>query len=283
MVIDKPAGWTSHDVVNKIRRITGERSVGHLGTLDPLATGVLPLLIGRATRLARFYGTADKVYEATIRFGFSTTTYDAEGDAAAAAVSVLLDREQLEQALGQFRGPIEQVPPAYSAKKVRGVAAYKLARRDQAVELAAVKVEIYSADLLSVSGDSAELLVHCSSGTYVRSLAHDLGRVIGCGAHLSALRRTSSGDFKVPRTIAQVEADFASDLIAAADLLPGFPKVETDEIITAQIRHGRNFRTNPFQVPQDAKYVKAVSESGELIAIGEAILPNLYHPVVVLS
>ena len=282
-MVDKPAGWTSHDVVNKIRRITGERSVGHLGTLDPLATGVLPLLIGRATRLARFYGTADKVYEATIRFGFATTTYDAEGDATTEAMSVSLDRVELELALARFRGPIEQIPPAFSAKKIRGVAAYKRARRDEVVELAPVKVEVHIAELLSVSGDTAELRVHCSSGTYVRSIAHDLGQVMKCGAHLTALRRTRSGDFDDSRTIAQLEVDFASSLIPAAALLPGMPAVEIDEATTALIRHGRDFRTNPFRVSMDAKYVKAVSEVGELIAIGEAVLPNLYHPVVVLS
>jgi tRNA pseudouridine55 synthase len=241
------------------------------------------LLLGRATRLAKFYGSSDKVYEATVRFGFATTTYDTEGDATTEVVSVILDREQVEGALAQFRGPIEQVPPAFSAKKVRGVAAYKLARRDQIVELAPVSVEIHSLELLRVSDDMAELRVHCSSGTYVRSIAHDLGRVLGCGAHLTALRRTRSGEFQIAHTLEKLEADFASALIPAADLLSEFPKVEMDEIATAQIRHGRDFRTNPFRVPLDARYVKAVSESGELIAIGEALLPNLYHPVVVLS
>ncbi len=201
--MDKPAGWTSHDVVNKIRRIAGERSVGHLGTLDPLATGVLPLLVGRATRLAKFYGSSDKVYEATIRFGFATTTYDTEGDATTDAVSVTLDREQLDGALAQFRGPISQVPPAFSAKKIRGVAAYKLARRDQVVELAPVNVEIHSLELLRVSGDMVELRVHCSSGTYIRSLAHDLGQVLGCGAHLTVLRRTRSGEFETPTRLSK--------------------------------------------------------------------------------
>ncbi len=279
--MDKPAGWTSHDVVNKIRRITGEHSVGHLGTLDPLATGVLPLLLGRATRLAKFYGSSDKVYEATIRFGFATTTYDTEGDATTEAVSVSLDPEQLELALTQFRGGIEQVPPAFSAKKIRGVAAYKLARRDQVVELAPVRVEIHGLELLRVSGDTAELRVHCSSGTYIRSLAHDLGGVLGCGAHLVDLRRTRSGEFQTAHTIEKLETDFASVMIPAAGLLPSFPMVEVDDTAAAQIRHGRDFRTNPFRA-LDAKYVKAVSEIGELIAIGQAVLPNLYHPVVVL-
>jgi tRNA pseudouridine55 synthase len=279
--VDKPAGWTSHDVVNKIRRITGEHSVGHLGTLDPLATGVLPLLLGRATRLAKFYGSSDKVYEATIRFGFATTTYDTEGDATTEAVSVSLDPEQLELALTQFRGGIEQVPPAFSAKKIRGVAAYKLARRDQVVELAPVRVEIHGLELLRVSGDTAELRVHCSSGTYIRSLAHDLGGVLGCGAHLVDLRRTRSGEFQTAHTIEKLETDFASVMIPAAGLLPSFPMVEVDDTAAAQIRHGRDFRTNPFRA-LDAKYVKAVSEIGELIAIGQAVLPNLYHPVVVL-
>lgn len=280
-MVDKPAGWTSHDVVNKIRRISGERSVGHLGTLDPLATGVLPLLLGPATRLARFYGAADKVYEACVRFGFATTTYDSEGDAATDIVAVTLDPHRLEGALAQYRGRIEQIPPAYSAKKVGGVASYKLARRDQAVDLAPVSIEIYSAEILRIDGDSAALRVHCSSGTYVRTLAHDLGRVLGCGAHITALRRTRSGDFTLEqaRTITQLESEL--EIIPAAQLLANFPLVETDGDTSAKIRHGRDFHTNPFLVPIDSKYVKAVSGSGELIAIGEAVLPNLYHPVVV--
>jgi tRNA pseudouridine55 synthase len=238
-------------------------------------------LLGRATRLAKFYGSSDKVYEATIRFGFATTTYDTEGDATTEAVSVSLDPEQLELALTQFRGGIEQVPPAFSAKKIRGVAAYKLARRDQVVELAPVRVEIHGLELLRVSGDTAELRVHCSSGTYIRSLAHDLGGVLGCGAHLVDLRRTRSGEFQTAHTIEKLETDFASVMIPAAGLLPSFPMVEVDDTAAAQIRHGRDFRTNPFRA-LDAKYVKAASESGELIAIGQAVLPNLYHPVVVL-
>ena len=171
--------------------------MGHLGTLDPMATGVLPLLIGPATRLAKFYGQADKIYEARIRFGFATNTYDAEGEPTSEPMDVSLDRDVIERAIDGFRGPISQIPPAFSAKKIRGVPAYKLARQEKAVELAAVDVEIFSLDLLAVEGDEAALRVHCGSGTYIRSLAHDLGRVLGCGAHLAQLRRTKSGDFGI--------------------------------------------------------------------------------------
>jgi tRNA pseudouridine55 synthase len=277
-------------VVNKVRRLAGERSVGHLGTLDPLATGVLPLLIGTATRLARFYGQSDKVYEARVRFGFATDTYDADGEATTEPVDVVLDRELLERALAGFTGRIQQLPPRFSAKKVGGVPSYKLARAKKDVELAPVDVEIFSIDLLDVSGSEAALRVHCGSGTYVRSLAHDLGLVLGCGAHLAELRRTKSGEFSIgaAHTLEELqqwkdESRFEEAVLPAAALLPGFPAVVTDAVTLAQIRHGRDFHTNPFLVKAGSQFVKAVSESGSLVAIGQAVLPNLYHPVVVLA
>ncbi len=289
IVVDKPAEWTSHDVVNKMRRIAGTRKVGHLGTLDPAATGVLPLVIGRATRLAQFYTRNDKVYEGTIHFGHSTDSYDADGVRTSEEVAVSLDRADLEPVLDRFRGSFEQVPPPVSAKKISGRPAYELARKNQEVELAPAPVEVYSLDLLRVKGCEAQVRVHCSAGTYLRSIAHEAGKALGCGAFLKSLRRMASGDFKIEssRTLEELAALGKEDrlgeaLIPAAQLLPEFPSETVDQITAGQIRNGRDFRVSPFQVRHGARYVKAVNSHGDLIAIGEARLPHVYHPVLVL-
>jgi len=289
IVIDKPRDWTSHDVVNKMRRIAGTKKVGHLGTLDPSATGVLPLVIGRATRLAQFYTRNDKVYEGVIHFGYATTTYDAEGEATSPEVPVALDREKLEEVLEQFRGPISQIPPVVSAKKIGGRPAYELARKNVPVEMKPVDVEVYALDVLSVEGCECSVRIHCSSGTYLRSIAHDAGRAMGCGAYLKSLRRTASGDFKIEsaRTLEQLaqmteQGKLGEALIPAAQLLPEFPMELVDAITAGQIRNGRDFRVSPFQTRSGSRYVKAVTPQGDLVAIGEARLPNLYHPVLVL-
>ncbi len=217
LIIDKPARLTSHDVVNRLRRITGERSVGHLGTLDPMATGVLPMVLGRYTRLAQFFSDARKTYEGEIRLGFATTTYDAEGDPVAPtgeplpageapstigpSTQTLPTLDQIRAQLPAFTGRILQRPPDFSAKKVKGVPAYKLARREKPVELAPVEVEVHRFELLSMEGDRVRFVAEVSAGTYIRSLAHDLGQVLGCGAHLASLRRTASGEFNITNAI----------------------------------------------------------------------------------
>src|SRR5271166_803640 len=225
IVVDKPEGWTSHDVVGKMRRIAGTRRIGHLGTLDPIATGVLPLVIGTATRLSQFYLAAEKVYEAVVRFGFATDTYDRAGIPTGEPVPVELDRARLETELNRFVGRIQQTPPPVSAKKIGGVRSYKLARQKKEVKLEPVEIEIYEASLTGMEGALASILVRCSTGTYVRSLAHDLGQVFNCGAHLHALRRTRSGDFNISQacSIAALESLSAEDalpqvLIPAAEL-----------------------------------------------------------------
>jgi len=195
LIIDKPAGLTSHDVVNRVRRLLNQRSVGHLGTLDPMATGVLPLVIGNFTRLAQFYVGSEKTYEGTVRFGFCTDTYDAEGEPTTEPKTVRLSREELEPAIGKFRGVIEQVPPPFSAKKIKGVPAYKLARKQKEVNLAPVQVEIKELEVLGVDVDRMRFRARVASGTYMRSVAHDLGQVMGCGAHLESLRRTTVAEF----------------------------------------------------------------------------------------
>jgi tRNA pseudouridine55 synthase len=289
IVVDKPREWTSHDVVNKMRRFAGTRKVGHLGTLDPGATGVLPLVIGRATRLAQFYTRNDKIYEGVIHFGYSTDTYDGDGQRASEEVPVTLDRASLDPVLDRFRGEITQTPPAVSAKKIAGVPAYALARKHQPVVLEPVQVQVYSLELLSIDGQEAAVRVHCSAGTYLRSIAHDAGQILSCGAFLKALRRTVSGDFKIEtaRTLEQLSdlaaaGSLTEALIPAAQLLPEFPVETVDSITASQIRNGRDFRISPFHTRQGARYVKAVSQHGDLVAIGEARLPHVYHPVLVL-
>jgi tRNA pseudouridine55 synthase len=289
MIVDKPLAWTSHDVVNRMRRLAGTRKVGHLGTLDPGATGVLPLVIGRATRLAQFYTRNDKVYEGVIHFGYSTTSYDAEGEPTSPEAPVTLDRDRLEEILNRFRGEFAQVPPPVSAKKIGGKPAYILARKNQPVDLKPVDVQVFSLDLLGVEGCEAEVRVHCSAGTYLRGIAHEAGQALGCGAFLKKLRRTASGDFKIEaaRTLDQLaelaEAGRIGEaLIPAAQLLPEFPLEMVDAITAGQIRNGRDFRVSPFQARKGSRFVKAVTPQGELIAIGEARLPHLYHPVLVL-
>ena len=197
LVIDKPQGLTSHDVVNRVRRILGERSVGHLGTLDPSATGVLPLVIGSFTRLAQFYAHAEKTYEGVIRFGFATNTYDADGEPTSTPQNVTLNGSEIEALAAEFRGTVEQTPPPFSAKKIAGVPAYKLARKQREVQLKSVRVEIKEFAILEVAGDLVTFRARVGSGTYLRSIAHDMGKKIGCGAHLAALRRTAVAEFVI--------------------------------------------------------------------------------------
>jgi len=289
IVVNKPEGWTSHDVVGKMRRLANTKRIGHLGTLDPMATGVLPLIVGRATRLAQFFVRAEKKYEAVIRFGYATNTYDREGEPISEPCSVDLDRARVDEALNTFRGVFLQTPPPVSAKKISGTPAYKLARKNIKVELQPVEVTIFALDLLEVMEQEIRVAVHCSAGTYLRSLAHDLGQKLGCGAFIQQLRRVVSGDFSIEQshTIPELEILSAGGripevVISPAKLLPEFP-AETVDITTAtQIRQGRDFRVSPFRLTRGARYVKAISPAGDLLAIGEVKLPNLYHPVLVL-
>jgi tRNA pseudouridine55 synthase len=289
IVVDKAAGWTSHDVVNKMRRIADTPRVGHLGTLDPAATGVLPIVIGKATRLAQFYTRSDKLYEGVVRFGWATSTYDADSAPVGEKREVVVDRAELEAALDRFRGETQQTPPPVSAKKVDGRRAYELARKKIEVVLEPVTVHIYELELLGLDGADARLRVHCSGGTYVRSIAHDLGTLLGCGAHLAGLRRLASGEFEIARarTLPQLEALAAEErlidaLAPASEMMPLMPTVYVEEGSVRDIRNGRNFPASPFRAVTDAKYVKAVTRQGELVAVGEIVVPNLYHPMVVL-
>jgi tRNA pseudouridine55 synthase len=217
---------TSHDVVARVRRLVGERSVGHLGTLDPSATGVLPLVLGRFTRLAQFYTDADKRYEGIIQFGFSTDTYDAEGEPQGAKEPVDLTREQVQEAAHTFIGRIEQVPPPFSAKKIGGVPAYKLARKKQDVELKPKPVEVKEFEIMDWNGEQARFRVWVSSGTYVRSLAHELGKMLGAGAHLASLVRTSVREFGLAQAHSLEELEAASRAVNRPDSHQSDPQPE---------------------------------------------------------
>jgi tRNA pseudouridine55 synthase len=290
VVVNKPEGWTSHDVVNKIRGIFGTRRAGHLGTLDPIATGVLPVMVGPATRLAQFWEKSDKEYEAVVRFGFATSTYDRAGEASSPMGPPHLEPEILETCLAAQRGEIQQTPPPVSAKKISGVPAYKLARRNIAVKLEPVRVTVYELVLRGIEGDCARLRVRCSAGTYVRAIAQELGLALGCGAHVQELVRTGSGAFRLnaAHTIEDLQelartGRLEEAVTHAADLLPQFPSVFVDDITVCQIRQGREFNVSPFRVAAGAEHVKAIGPDGSLIAVGRILLPHVYHPMVVLN
>ena len=287
LVVDKPAGLTSHDVVNRVRRILRERSVGHLGTLDPMATGVLPLVIGRMTRLAQFYTASDKTYEGSIRFGFATDTYDAEGEPMGAPQTVKATLEILEGLAGDFRGHIRQMPPPFSAKKIHGVPAYKLARQHKEVELQPVDVEIKEFALLEWDGEQARFRARVASGTYMRSVAHEMGQKLGCGAHLACLRRTALGEFAIAEAhpLEQLEAAAqqgrAEDLfIHPRKLLPELPSVTATEDVVAKIRVGRAVNLPELS---RARQVKVFQGQSELIAIATRVAGTLFHPKIVLA
>jgi len=290
IVVDKPEGWTSHDVVAKVRGIAGTRRVGHLGTLDPVATGVLPLMIGQATRLARFWEGGEKCYDAVVRFGFATTTYDRDGETVGPVTEPAIGADEIERCLAPMRGAVEQTPPPVSAKKIQGVPAYRLARKNVPVELTPVRVSVFELTLTEVKGARARLRVRCSAGTYIRSIAHQLGLALGCGAHIESLVRTKSGPFCMDQAFTierlqrlKCEGRLGEALIPMRDLLPEFPGVLVDDVTAMNIRHGRDFQVSPFRVNGGSPHVKAIGTDGRLVAIGRIAMPHVYHPVVVLG
>jgi tRNA pseudouridine55 synthase len=287
LIIDKPAGFTSHDVVNRARRILHERSIGHLGTLDPMATGVLPLVTGNLTRLAQFYLASEKTYEGTVRFGFATDTYDAEGEATTTPQAVSLQAEAVEALAARFRGVIEQTPPPFSAKKIKGVPAYKLARQQKEVVLKAVQVEIKEFEILAVEVDRVRFRARVASGTYMRSVAHEMGRELGWGAHLESLRRTSVAEFNLEEAHTLDQVFDAAKNPGAIDeifvhprkLLPQLPSVTADEATVARIRSGRTVNLPELS---RARQVKVFSGQRDLIAIATRVAGTLFHPKLVL-
>jgi len=308
LVIDKPQGKTSHDIVDAVRHLAGFRQIGHLGTLDPLATGVLVLLLGKATRLVQFYSGRRKRYTAGFRFGFATDTYDSEGRAQGADAAPTLDRAALEKLASDRVGLFQQMPPKFSAKKIHGRPAYELARKNQPVELKPVEVELFEYQLKEIEGSVARFVIECSSGTYVRSLAHEMGQQLGCGAHLTEICRTAVGEFSLEQALQLEDLGEAARngklqdcVIKLEHLLPNFPTVTVLPVIERRVRHGSKFNISLSQLQPGrsetapgattqldagaprAPRLRVFSSQQKLIAIAEAVVPRTYQPIVVFD
>jgi tRNA pseudouridine55 synthase len=308
LVVNKPQGKTSHDVVDTVRHLAGFRQVGHLGTLDPLATGVLVLLLGRATRLVRFYAGRRKRYTAGYRFGFATDTFDSDGEAQGPDASPMLDAGILERLAAERVGRFEQMPPAFSAKKIHGRPAYELARKKQLVELKPAEVEVFEYQFTGIDGQVARFVVECSSGTYIRALAHEMGEKLGCGAHLAEIARTAVGEFSIEQAIDLEElaeaaraGKFADRLISLEHLLPNFPRANVLPVVERRVRHGTNFNVSIAQIQPGrvepvpgatteldsgqptAPRLRVFNQQNKLIAIAEAVVPRTYRPIVVFE
>jgi tRNA pseudouridine55 synthase len=282
LVVDKPVGMTSHDVVQAIRTGTGLRRAGHTGTLDPRASGVLVILVGPAVRLSEFVSASDKRYQAIIRLGSTTDTFDADGKLTESNRPVDVTEEQFEKALSAFVGEIEQTPPPYSAVKVQGRKAYELARAGEEVELAPRKITVYHLEVLEWAPPEAVIDVHCSSGTYVRSLANDLGAALGCGAYLVGLRRTKSGRFSLREAtpLRKLQEAFQAGnwyqyLIPAAEALAEWPAVELNPDDVENVRHGHRVRATS---GAKAGMVRGVSTQGELVALMDLVAGETGEP-----
>ncbi len=280
LVIDKPSGPTSFDVVRQVRSLLKLKKVGHTGTLDPMATGVLPLCLGEATKVAGFITEGDKAYDATVRLGAETDTQDAQGQVTARAPVPPLTPALLEAALARFRGSFDQVPPMYSAVKVAGKRLYELARAGEEVERAARHVTVYELVLRDFSADRLQLSVRCSKGFFVRTLAFDLGRVLGCGAHLEALRRTHSGPFTLAQALPLAdlpalvkEGALAPRLVSMADALVELPEVRVSAAEAQRVSHGV-----PVEVPAGRPgRVRVMGPDGALLAVAEVVAGRLRY------
>jgi tRNA pseudouridine55 synthase len=286
LVLDKPAGMTSHDVVAIVRRATGEKSIGHLGTLDPMATGVLPLLLGKYTRLAQFFNQADKQYTGHIRFGFATDTFDAEGSPSTTPKPLTHSLDQLRTLSQKFHGEIDQLPPIFSAKKINGTPAHKLARAGAEVPVKPARITIHDFQLTSLDRGTATFTMSVSAGGYVRSVAHELGQLAGCGAHLSSLRRTNAGSFTLDRalTIDQLKTATPDELERLLPhprtLLPEIPSVTVDDQLAGRLRNGMQVNLPDFS---QAPLIKIFTAPTELLAIGRRVAGTLMQPIVVLG
>jgi tRNA pseudouridine55 synthase len=289
LVVDKPQAVTSHDVVAEARRRLGQPRIGHTGTLDPLATGVLPLACGRATRLVRFLTAADKEYEAGIRFGVSTDSYDILGRELMRS-GLTPSKEAVERALAPLRGEYLQVPPAHSAKKVGGRRAYELARRDEEVTLAPVRVRVTRADLVTLAGSSAIVAITCSSGFYVRSFAHALGELTDTGACVESLRRTRHGEFSLSQAVTveqlrQGAATVSDRWIPLDRLLPGLPSVRVSAEGRTRVSHGQELQGSHLleeAVEGADSWIRLLDEQNHLLAVATASSARVLHPAVVL-
>jgi tRNA pseudouridine55 synthase len=291
LLIDKPEGPTSHDVVARIRRTSGERRIGHTGTLDPRASGLLPLVLGRATRLAQYLTGSDKTYEATVRLGYATDTDDADGRPLGAPGAHLPDDAAIQLALAAFVGTIEQLPPQHSAKKVEGRRAYDLARRQKPVALLPARVRLHALDWLGREGDLVRLRLTTGPGFYVRSLARDLGERLGCGGHLAGLRRLASGGFTVEEAIPLEDAERMGPRVAGRIVPPSRALPEAlSVVVTAtgelRVRHGNSVGPQHLSAGPPAAagdgLVKVLAADGSLLALAQA-RGGALHPTVVLG
>lgn len=286
LILDKPAGMTSHDVVSIVRRATGERSIGHLGTLDPMATGVLPLLLGKYTRLAQFFGSAEKHYTGHIRFGFATDTFDAEGEPSTEPRPLTQTLGELQRIAAHFHGTMDQLPPVYSAKKINGVPAHKLARAGLEAPVKPARITIRHFALTALEGDTASFAMSISAGGYVRSVAHELGQLAGCGAHLSTLRRTQAGSFTLEHaiTIEQLKSLSSAGIEALLPhprtLLPEMPSVTVDEQLAGRMRNGMQVNVPDFS---RAPLIKVFTAPTEMLCIAKRVAGTLTQPIVVLG
>ncbi len=280
---------TSHDVVAIVRRATGEKSIGHLGTLDPMATGVLPLLMGKYTRLAQFFGKAEKQYTGSIRFGWATDSFDADGERVGEAAALGMGLEELRGLATRFRGEVDQVPPIYSAKKIDGVRAHKLARAGVEVAVKPARIFIHEFELTGLDEVAAEasFRMHVSAGGYVRSVAHELGQLAGCGAHLSSLRRTQAGPFTLAQAITVEElkglasaAEIGGRLPHPRTILPEMPSVTVDEQTAGKIRNGMQVNLPEFS---EAGLVKVFISPTEMLAVMRRVAGTLMQPIVVMG
>ncbi len=282
LLIDKPPGFTSHDVVAYTRRLLQIKKVGHLGTLDPLASGLLVLCLGKATRLARFMSGWNKVYIGIVRLSHATTTYDLEGKPLGKPIAVTAEKEEIISLLSGFKGHIQQLPPKFSAKKVKGKPVHRYARQGISVEVEAVEVEIYDIKLLKLLPDQLWLKVNCSAGTYIRSLAHDIGQALGCGGYLYYLRRVRFGSFSLADALPmdqifrlQQKGKLEQKIIPIEVLFPELPAITVDSQGVQKLLHGRRLSREECQgeipVPAERDYYKALNSESKLLAVGRFV------------
>ncbi|MDR2839315.1 MAG: tRNA pseudouridine(55) synthase TruB [Azonexus sp.] len=278
LLLDKPLGLTSNDALQKARRLFSAAKGGHTGTLDPAASGLLPLCFGEATKFSADLLDADKTYEAVVQLGVTTDSGDAEGQVIATA-PVVVDEAAIRAALPQFTGPIEQIPPMHSALKHQGRPLYELARQGITIERQARAVTIHALELLNFSGDSFALRVHCSKGTYIRTLAADLGQALGCGAHLSALRRTTVGDLNLVHAITLAELETLDEATRSTRLLPvdallqSLPRIDLDSTAAERFTHG-----NPVDLPPNLVGKIRVYAENHLLGTGQPGPDNRLWP-----
>jgi tRNA pseudouridine55 synthase len=274
-IIDKSDGMTSHDVVQAMRK-KFDTKAGHLGTLDPMATGVLPICVGKATRMGQFLSGTPKIYTGRIRFGFATDTYDREGAAITEQRALTSSPGEIKDVMCSLTGTLDQAPPPYSAKKIGGIASHKLARRGTSIEMATSRVEVQEFEMTGFEAAVMSFRVVCSPGTYVRSLAHDLGQRLGCGAHLETLRRTRSGEFRVEQAVS-LDRISHSDLIPMESLLDSLPRIEVSGRDEEKVAHG-----NQIQADGSAGLACIFNKRGEFMAIA-AVENGWVRPRLVLT